>query len=70
MAEEAKKSDWIVGNDYYLLMLHANDVTLSKMFLREEDKQAPAISTEHKAWIKSPLIYLSAAASGLHYQQR
>lgn len=24
VAEEAKKSDWIVGNDYYLLMLHAN----------------------------------------------
>lgn len=49
-------------------MLINNDVTLSKRFLRE-DKQAPAISTEHKAWIKSPLIYLSAAASGLHYQQ-
>lgn len=50
-------------------MLINNDVTLSKRFLREEDKQAPAISTEHKAWIKSPLIYLSATASGLHYQQ-
>lgn len=51
-------------------MLINNDVTLSKGFLREEDKQASAISAEHKAWNKSPLIYLSAAASGLHYLHR